>query len=164
MPDLSRWTLDDALRAVLLLVLASWALWWALALLVAMVDPRLAARLGPPALRALLVGAVVAATATPAGARTTTPVGVLDGLPLPERPVTGTPPADSTPDTRPATATHVVQRGESLWSIVLQRSPDASDAAIAAAVIRWHRANRGVVGPDPDLIQPGQHLVPPGAP
>lgn len=162
--DLSGLTLDAALRLSLLGVLGTWAAWWALGLLVALVDPRTAARLGPPLLRAVLVGGVVAATVAPAHARSSAPVGALDGLPLPELPVTTTVPAlpATTTEASPPRA-HVVAPGESLWSIVRDRSPGASDADLATAVVRWHAANRGVIGPDPDLIQPGQRLVPPGA-
>jgi len=58
---------------------------------------------------------------------------------------------------------HIVLPGDSLWSIVRERAPDADDAHVEAAVERWHRANRAVIGDDPDLIQPGQRLDPPGA-
>jgi hypothetical protein len=33
-----------------------------------------------------------------------------------------------------------------------------SDAAIAAAVAAVHTANRSTIGPDADLLQPGQRL------
>ena len=53
----------------------------------------------------------------------------------------------------------VVRRGDTLWDIVARRlGPEASDAEVAAACPRWHEANREVVGPDPDLILPGQIL------
>lgn len=53
----------------------------------------------------------------------------------------------------------VVQRGDTLWSIVArQLGPNPSDAEIAAAWPLWHAANRDVVGHDPDLILPGQVL------
>lgn len=163
MPDLTQWTLDAALRSVLLCLLAAWATWWVVGLLVAVVDPRAAARFGPPLLRALLVGGVLAATTLPAQASQDTPTGALDGLPLPQRPLTETP----APPVAPRAVTrgvHVVRPGDTLWAIARSRDPDATDAGIAAAVARWHAVNRGVIGPDPDLIRPGQRLVPPGAP
>lgn len=56
----------------------------------------------------------------------------------------------------------VVRRGDSLWRIAArQLGPRATDAQIAAAWPRWYAANRAVVGPDPDLLLPGQHLLPP---
>ncbi|MFJ3407660.1 hypothetical protein [Promicromonospora sp. NPDC090134] len=38
------------------------------------------------------------------------------------------------------------------------RGSAPSDAEIAEAVVRWHDANRQVLGPDPDLIRPGTVL------
>ncbi|MBD8080712.1 LysM peptidoglycan-binding domain-containing protein [Cellulosimicrobium arenosum] len=58
----------------------------------------------------------------------------------------------------------VVVRGDNLWSIAARQLPaDASAADVGAEVERWYAANRGVVGDDPDLIRPGQVLVPPPA-
>ncbi len=56
----------------------------------------------------------------------------------------------------------VVRRGDSLWSIAArQLGPDADPATIAAAVPRWHAANRAVIGPNPNLLQVGQVLTAP---
>jgi nucleoid-associated protein YgaU len=56
----------------------------------------------------------------------------------------------------------VVRRGDTLWDIAArQLGPDASAADVAAEWPRWHRANREVIGSDPDLLLPGQRLVPP---
>lgn len=56
----------------------------------------------------------------------------------------------------------VVHRGDTLWSLAArQLGPDATDAEIAVHWPRWYAANRAVIGPDPDLIRPGQVLVPP---
>jgi len=56
----------------------------------------------------------------------------------------------------------VVRRGDSLWSIAARHLPaGATDHEIAAAWPRWYAANRTVIGPDPDLLRPGQRLVPP---
>jgi nucleoid-associated protein YgaU len=53
----------------------------------------------------------------------------------------------------------VVRRGDTLWAIAAAHLPgDVDDAAIAAAWPRWYAANRAVVGPDPDLLLPGQRL------
>lgn len=63
----------------------------------------------------------------------------------------------------PAPEVHVVRRGESLWSIARDHlGPQATDAQVARAWPRWWAANRRVVGPDPSLIVPGQHLRVPG--
>ena len=40
----------------------------------------------------------------------------------------------------------------------------ADDAEVLSAVTRWHARNRHVIGPDPDLLHPGQRLVPPHHP
>lgn len=58
----------------------------------------------------------------------------------------------------------VVRRGDTLWDIAARAlGPGASDADIAASWPRWHAANRSTIGPDPDLILPGQQLRPPSA-
>lgn len=59
--------------------------------------------------------------------------------------------------------TVVVRSGDTLWSIAARHlGPDAAPEDIAAEWPRWHAANEDVIGPDPDLIRPGQELVPPG--
>ncbi|MBA4608364.1 LysM peptidoglycan-binding domain-containing protein [Aeromicrobium sp. Marseille-Q0843] len=160
MLDLSTSGPEEALRVVLAGVLALWITWWGLVLLVALADRRLAARLAPPLLRALLVTGAVVSVQSPARA---TPGGVetLHGLALPDRPLTAAPEPKRPP---PEPSAHVVAPGDSLWSIVRSRSPGADDASVGAAVDRWYRANRDVIGDDPDLIQLGQRLDPPGAP
>ena len=56
----------------------------------------------------------------------------------------------------------VVRRGDSLWDIAARHlGPDASAADVAVEWPRWHQANRDVIGTDPDLLIPGQRLVPP---
>ncbi|WP_082502785.1 LysM peptidoglycan-binding domain-containing protein [Nocardioides sp. Leaf307] len=89
---------------------------------------------------------------------------LLTGLPLPERAV-GTL-AARLGGTAPASTT--VSPGDSLWTLTasaLERAGrPATPAAVAAAWPRVHEANRSVVGPDPDLIHPGQRLVLPAPP
>lgn len=74
----------------------------------------------------------------------------------------GVPASSSAPQ---ATTVHevVVAPGDSLW-VIAERTlspalgPAPSDADVAR---RWHRIyadNRGVIGPDPDLVQPAQRL------
>jgi nucleoid-associated protein YgaU len=59
----------------------------------------------------------------------------------------------------------VVRRGDTLWAIAARGLPASSSAGdIAASWPRWYAANRDVVGPDPDLIRPGQVLHPPERP
>lgn len=56
----------------------------------------------------------------------------------------------------------VVQAGDSLWRIAQRRlGPDATDADIDREWRLWYQHNRHIIGPQPDLIQPGQTLRPP---
>lgn len=66
----------------------------------------------------------------------------------------------SVPHQQRAVIDHVVvRRGDSLWRLVSRHlGPSASAAEIAAEWPRWYAANRSTVGPDPDLIRPGQLL------
>ncbi len=52
-----------------------------------------------------------------------------------------------------------MERGDTLWSIAADDLPVG--AADALVVGRWHAiyaANRALIGPDPDVVEPGQHL------
>ncbi|MBM7515866.1 LysM peptidoglycan-binding domain-containing protein [Nocardioides nitrophenolicus] len=90
-------------------------------------------------------GALHAATALGADA--------LSGLPLPDRPV-GQRPARPR-DTRPVAVT--VRPGDSLWTIAARRlGPDASRAEVTSYWQRVRALNADALGPDPDLIRPGQ--------
>jgi len=69
----------------------------------------------------------------------------------------------------PADGSHVVLRGDCLWHIaearLLERpGPPPADAEVARAVQAWWAANADVIGPDPDLLLPGQVLRPPVTP
>jgi LysM repeat protein len=90
-------------------------------------------------------------------------LGALQGLPLPERAVA--PP-------RRGPGTHLrphrvvsVQPGDTLWAIAERDLP--ADALAGEVASRWHAiyaANRLVIGPDPDVIRPGQRLRLPALP
>jgi hypothetical protein len=69
----------------------------------------------------------------------------------------------SHPDHHPdAARTVVVQSGDSLWRIAAEHlSVRPTPRRIAAAWPRWYAANRPVIGDDPNVIVPGQHLHPP---
>lgn len=55
-----------------------------------------------------------------------------------------------------------VRRGDTLWSIVADRlGESATIEQVAQAWPAWYAVNRDVIGPDPDLILPGQQLQPP---
>jgi nucleoid-associated protein YgaU len=82
------------------------------------------------------------------------------------RGIAGQPPEPLTAPTQVAHAsrTHVVQPGDSLWSISAARlGPGATDAEVEQAWQALWRANRATVGADPDLIEPGQRLDVPAA-
>jgi nucleoid-associated protein YgaU len=56
----------------------------------------------------------------------------------------------------------IVQPGDTLWAIARRSLPNgSSEAEIARSCAAWFAANRAVIGPDPDLILPDQHLHPP---
>ena len=79
-------------------------------------------------------------------------------LPVPERTLGGVTPARWT-----------VRPGDSLWSIAAHRLATPHSLAPAAEDVDtlWratYRRNRAVIGPDPDLIQPGTRLRLPHAP
>ena len=160
----------------LLVTGATWALmlgaaWTVLVVAAAAVevvtDGRLAltTRLGCPAplRRVLLTGlgvmlasggavAVVPVSAAPAPFSPGNDGGAhgASGLPVPARP-TGA--AYALPRQRV-----VVEPGDSLWRLARQESPQSSTQDVARLVERTYRANRRVIGPDTDLIHPGQRL------
>lgn len=82
-------------------------------------------------------------------------------------PGTATPPPSTAQpsgaaDAPAAAETATVRPGDSLWSLAAARlAGRPTDAEIAAAWPRWYEANRDVVGPDPDLLLPGQVLTVP---
>lgn len=79
--------------------------------------------------------------------------------PAAAQPVAGPPPA-----ARPGDAVVVVP-GDSLWLLAATRlGPAAPAAAVAESWPQWYRANRAVIGADPDLLRPGQVLRVPADP
>ena len=105
------------------------------------------------------------------------PVGAaLDGLPLPDRVVGGghtrqvapprtSPTSHAVARTAAGTGSRtVVRAGDSLWRIAAQHlaaqhlGADATDADVARYVAAVYAANQQVIGPDPDLLLPGEHL------
>lgn len=136
------------------------------ATVVGLLRGRVAARGATQQLVLLACGvAVVAGTGLPASADTGDGRELLVGLSLPDRAVapvvhrgTAHHAVAKTEPTAP-TSTYVVRPGDSLSSIALAH-PGAGSLDD-----RWRalwRANRDVVGDDPDLIHPGQALRLPG--
>lgn len=162
--DLLTADLPTALRQLAALSLVAVGTWAALIGLLASWRPtaRLARALTPRILRAALF-TTVSGTLVIAPAHAS---GELDGLPFPDRGVTASPSDPGTPDGPPMPASsatlHVVTPGESLWSIAAATLPeDAPPESIADASAAWYDANRATIGPDPDLILPGQQLAAP---
>jgi nucleoid-associated protein YgaU len=106
---------------------------------------------------------------TPSATSTTTPAA--DPAPEP-----ATAPADDTagdpaagPASRPTAASihevpgpYVVRRGDTLWAIAARHlPPTATVVDVDRSWREWWRANRGVIGSDPNLIRPGQELAQP---
>jgi hypothetical protein len=161
----------DALLTRGALVTLAVAACWALLVLAAVVlevrtrgRVRLAERAGcPPSVRLWLLALVVTLSAGVAPARasdtgsgfadTDRVAGALDGLALPDRTV------DAPAGPGSVARTVVVRRGDSLWRIVHRVLPGTpTDAQVAAGVSAVHAANRRTIGPDPDLLRPGQRL------
>lgn len=190
-PDVAALRVDRAVELVVVpvgLLVAAWlAGWLVLALLcVAAVAvgarrralERVVARYAPALVRRLLVSAVGVGLGLGTSAATAVTSPGADDLGWT---VTGTAEADAArtaptaanaelpvaaaaPEATasPPTPTVVVAPGESLWRIAARHLPDgATDAQVAAAWPRWYAANGDVVGPDPDLVRPGQVLVVP---
>ncbi|SDE25390.1 hypothetical protein SAMN05660485_00339 [Blastococcus fimeti] len=115
---------------------------------------------GPLAATTLLVATAPAAAAGPV------PAAVPDWpVPAPAAPVGGPPDWPDAPVPIPS-GSHVVVRGDCLWDIAAAalsagsgRTP--SPAEVARATHSWWAANADVIGPDPDLLLPGQVLRPP---
>jgi hypothetical protein len=86
---------------------------------------------------------------------------VLDGLPLPDRAVSGRRPGH--PRRPDPGRTVVVGPGDTLWSIAARDlAPGSPDARVAAGWRAIYAANRHRIGPDPDVIVPGARLTLPG--
>lgn len=94
---------------------------------------------------------------TPAPAPTWTPAPTR-ALP----PVTLTTPRQDASADQPDAHEITVRRGDTLWDLAAAHLPaEATDAEVAATWQRWYAENRHVIGPDPDLILPGQILLVP---
>ncbi len=177
--DLLTWA--SALVAVVVL---AWL--WSVATIVVLDASRGRTRLRrgvPPVVRRAMLalcGVGLASTLAPAVALSATeppggPASVLAGLRLPERvavPRVGVAaPAGQEPTPAPVSRAGVasldeesvqVRLGDTLWSVALARLGAETDPGVVAAYVGdLHAVNRQVIGPNPDLIQPGQRLAMP---
>ena len=175
------------LAAAVLLVAAAWG-WLGLTttVLEAATEPRPDVRRGarpwrlPCGLRGLVLagcGVALASTIAPPatagtplrGAHHVSHLGrgaaVLTGLPLPDRAVA--PPSTPGSATRPrghdlasrSSDAVVVRPGDCLWTIAARDLlPGASAVEIERRWQAIYHANRTLIGPDPDVVEPGQHL------
>ena len=148
--------LPAALLQLTTLVAVGVAMWAALVALLASWRPtkRMAVALTPRLIRAAVFTTVSGTLVIgPAHADSD-----LDGLPFPDRGTTAETTQVSTG------GHHVVQAGESLWTIATDAlPPEATAAQVANSSAAWYDANRSTIGPDPDLILPGQQLTAPAA-
>jgi nucleoid-associated protein YgaU len=118
------------------------------------------ARCRSPLRRAVLLCCGIA-LAVPAGAAAADdhrlPPATIAGLPLPDRATGPAHPRGSEP---PSHRTVVVRAGDCLWHLAAaDLSAEATDAEIEARWRAIHRLNTAVIGPDPNLLHPGQRLV-----
>jgi nucleoid-associated protein YgaU len=119
-----------------------------------------------------VAGSTLLVLAAPAASAGTTSAPVPDWpealQPTDRAPVPGAGELPARPDAPApgAPGDHVVVRGDCLWDIAaanladrLGRAP--TDAETAGATSAWWSANAAVIGPDPDVLLPGQVLRPP---
>lgn len=156
------------LCAPVALVACVWLWWSATLVLWSVVRGRVPSARGCPAqVRQVLLAAcgvaIISTTAVPAHAlapvASRAPTTVSDtmplplaGLPLPDR-VAGAASAGPQP------AIHIVRKGDTLWAIAKAMLPvGAGPMEVATQAHQLHQQNRQVLGPNPDLIYPGQQL------
>jgi nucleoid-associated protein YgaU len=143
--------------------------------------PRLVLRLvaGSVGLGVLVAPVAAGAHPPPRPAPVSSAAPTVPGPAWPSEPAAPTVPGPSWPSHQPANhpppaprpAAHDrsaetvrVRPGDSLWLLAARRlGPHADAEQIGAEWPRWYAANRAVIGPDPDLIVPGQVLHTPAA-
>lgn len=124
--------------------------------------PALAARTAGPRPSPTSTATAPPAARTPAARTPGPPLPSLDRPESPPQPRARPPGQILTPGRAVVDVVVVVRRGDSLWRIAARHlGPQATEAQVAAAWPRWYAANRAVVGPDPNLLLPGQRLMPP---
>jgi hypothetical protein len=135
---------------------------------------QLAGRLTPAAVRNLVLAATGASLLISPLAAQADPLPVQAGtgnsqaapgwpISTPARPALPPPPTWPTgPDHGQPASTVTVHAGDSLWTIAAgELGSHGSDSQIAIEWPYWYRANRALIGRDPNLLQPGTQLRPP---
>jgi hypothetical protein len=103
---------------------------------------------------ALTAGAATPALATPGPIHLVPPAHVVQAALARAVPV-----VPSTTSVAHPSSAIVVRPGDSLWRLAAERLPaDAGDETITQTWHRLYAANRDVIGPDPDRLEPGQRL------
>jgi len=126
---------------------------------VSAVTPRVVRRLVTVALGVTVAGGASPALGAPAAPTTTTTNGDPAHAIAAHRGLSAEPAALPSLDRPAAPYVVTVRPGDSLWQIArADLAPGAPEPVIAAAWPRWYDQNRSVIGPDPDLIHPGQQL------
>ncbi|HLM04226.1 MAG TPA: hypothetical protein VK402_03430 [Blastococcus sp.] len=118
-----------------------------------------------------VAGPVLGTTAAllPIPAAASVPAAEVPDWPATASDGAGPAPVPDWPGVPPGTAEHVVAPGDCLWHIAAddlrsRRAGEATDREIASATDAWWTANTDVIGPDPDLLLPGQVLRTPATP
>lgn len=151
---------DDLLVAGATWLLGGCLCWAALIVAAAVIEGLTAGRLrattwvGCPASlrRVLLAGLGVALASGPGSSYAAPALAVPSERSLPV-------PARTSGASAPTSGEIVVRPGDSLWRLADARLPTtAPTGKVADLVERLHHRNRDVIGPDPDLIRPGQRL------
>jgi hypothetical protein len=174
---LARDPFDAVLVEVCEVAVAGCAAWLWLATLVVTADAargrERTTRGVPRAWRRLVLAAcgvgLAAGLGAPAHAGDGSGTSRLEGLPLPDRATTTTHVSHvfaraasrqgEARSSRHEPAILVVQPGDTLWDLARTGlPPEADDATVATRVHQIHRANRAVIGANPDLIRPHQRL------
>ena len=169
-------TAEEAVVGSCLLALVACAAWAWLAAMSVVLEASAAVAPGarripgvPPVVRRMILAAcgvvVASALSQPASAAgDDARQDSLAGLPMPERAL-GAAHAPAAHSHAAPSRPLVVRPGDSLWSLAAEDlGPEASAAAVEARWRSIYRLNRALIGPDPDLIRPGQLLELPPSP
>jgi hypothetical protein len=89
------------------------------------------------------------------------PATTAPRLPTASWPVTTGPSSTPATSSRPTAPTVVVRPGDCLWDIAASHLDHPTAQQIEHDVLGWYSLNRSAIGPDPNLLHPGQVLIAP---